>query len=61
MSYITTGSVTAVLSMLAILAGAFGKSHLQAVLQDPTTVQTVLTVAGAIGTLVAGLLPGIKS
>jgi hypothetical protein len=58
--YITAGTVTALLSVLAIIAGAFGKSALAAFFNDPSTSQTVLTVAGAIGTLDSGLLSGVK-
>ena len=58
--YITAGTVTAVLSVAAIIAGAFGKDALAAFLNDPSTGQTVLTLAGAIGTLVSGILSGVK-
>jgi hypothetical protein len=58
--YITAGTVTAVLSVAAIIAGAFGKSALATFLNDPATGQTVLTLAGAIGTLISGVLSGIK-
>lgn len=60
MKYVTLGNVTALLSVLAILAGAFGKTQLQAYLGNPDTAQTVLTVIGSIGTLVAGIMPGVK-
>lgn len=58
--YLTAGNITAVLSVLAILAGAFGKSALATFLNDPSTTQALLTAGGAIGTLVSGVLPGIK-
>ena len=58
--FLTAGTITAGLSVAAILAGAFGYSALQTFLSDPSTAQTVLTVAGAVGTLVAGVLQGIQ-
>jgi hypothetical protein len=58
--YVTKGTVTAVLSVIAIIVGAFGKSGLETFLNDPDTAQTVLTVTGAVGTLVAGILNGIN-
>ena len=60
MKYVTPGTVTAALSVAAIIAGAFGKSALATFLNDPSTAQTILTLAGAVGTLVAGLLNGVK-
>jgi hypothetical protein len=59
--YITLGTITAALSVGAIIAGAFGKTTLQSYLANPETAQTLLTVIGSIGTLIAGLLPGVKS
>lgn len=59
--YITPGTVTAVLSIAAIVAGAFGKSALATFLNDPSTTQTILTLAGSIGTLAAGLMNGVKA
>jgi hypothetical protein len=59
--YITSGTVTAALSVAAILAGAFGKPALAAFLNDPTTAQITLTAAGAIGTFVAGVLKGVTA
>lgn len=58
--YLTPGTVAALLSVAAIVAGAFGKSALATFLNDPSTTQTVLTLAGAVGTLVAGILNGVK-
>jgi hypothetical protein len=58
--YLTPGTVTAVLSIAAIVAGAFGKSTLATFLNDPSTAQDVLTLGGAVGTLVAGILNGVK-
>ncbi len=58
--FLTPGTITAVLSVAAVLAGAFGYNTLQAFFADPSTVQTILTLIGAIGTLIAGLLDGIK-
>jgi uncharacterized membrane protein len=58
--YVTAGTVTALLSVLAIIAGAFGKSALATFLNDPTTSQNVLLIAGSIGTLVSGVLAGVK-
>ena len=60
MKYVTPGTVTAVLSIAAVLAGVFGKSALQHFLDDPATTQMVLVVIGNIGTLVAGVLGGVK-
>jgi uncharacterized membrane protein len=58
--YLTPGTVTAFLSIAAIIAGAFGKGALETFLNDPSTAQTVLTLIGSIGTLVAGILAGVK-
>jgi hypothetical protein len=58
--YITPGTITAVLSVAAIVAGAFGKTALAAFFTDPATAQSVLAAAGAVGTLVAGVLAGVK-
>lgn len=60
MKFVTPGTITAILSVAAIIAGAFGKSQLAAFFNDPTTAQGLLTAAGTIGTLVAGLLAGVK-
>jgi len=59
--YVTKGTVTAILSVLAIIAGAFGKPALGTFFNDPTTAQAVLTGAGSIGTLVAGAMSGVKA
>lgn len=58
--YVTLGTVSGVLAIAAVLAGAFGKPALQAFLSDPSTAQTVLTGLGAVLTLVAGVSQGIK-
>lgn len=58
--FLTAGTITAALSVAAILAGAFGYDGLSKFFNDPSTAQTVLTAAGAVGTIVAGLLDGIK-
>lgn len=58
--YLTPGTVTALLSVAAIVAGAFGKTALATFLNDPSTTQTLLTLAGAVGTLIAGILNGVK-
>ena len=57
---ITPGNVTALLSVLAILAGAFGKKPLEVFLNDPATTQAVMTVIGSLGTLAAGMMKGVK-
>lgn len=59
--FITTGTVTSVLSALALVAGIYGKTALQVFLSDPSTVQLVLTLVGTTGALAAGFLQGIKS
>jgi DMSO/TMAO reductase YedYZ heme-binding membrane subunit len=58
--FLTPGTITAVLSVAAIMAGAFGYDALAKFLNDPGTITTVLTVVGAAGTLIAGLLDGVK-
>jgi hypothetical protein len=58
--YVTKGTITAVLSVAAILAGAFGKTGLAVFFNDPATAQGILTGLGSVGTLVAGLLTGIR-
>jgi hypothetical protein len=58
--YLTAGNITAALSVAAILAGAFGKTALASFLNDPSTTQSILTAIGAIGTLFAGALNGVK-
>ena len=58
--YITPATVTAVLSIGAILAGAFGKTALQTFLNDPNTVQSVMTVLGSLGALIASAMPGVS-
>jgi len=60
MKYVTPGTVTAVLSIAAVLSGVFGKPALAHFFDDPTTSQAVLVVIGNVGTLVAGLLAGVK-
>lgn len=59
--YLTLGNVSAILSVIAILAGAFGKNAMQSFLDDPNTAQTIMTLVGAIGTLVAGAAKGVNS
>lgn len=59
--YLTLGNITAAMSVLAILAGAFGKSAMQSFLDDPNTAQTVMTLIGAVLTLVAGAAKGVNS
>jgi hypothetical protein len=58
--YLTAGNVSAVLSVLAIMVGAFGKNALSTFLNDPSTTQSIMVIIGAVGTLIAGALPGIK-
>lgn len=58
--YFTSGNVTAVLAVAAIIAGAFGKSALAAFLNNPDTAQTLLTVLGSALTLFAGAMKGVK-
>ena len=58
--FLTKGTITAVLSVAAILAGAFGKPYLATFLNDPTTVEQVLVGLGAIGGIVAGAMKGIN-
>lgn len=60
MRFVTAGNVTAVLSVLAIIVGAFGKNALANFLNDPSTAQSIMSVIGAVGTLIAGVLPGVK-
>jgi large-conductance mechanosensitive channel len=58
--YFTRGNVTALLAVAAIIAGAFGKSALASFLNNPDTAQTILSVLGALGTLAAGAMQGVK-
>lgn len=58
--FVTKGTVTAVLSVAAILAGAFGYAPLKGFFEDPHTADAILTAAGAIGTLAAGIMQGVK-
>lgn len=58
--FVSKGTVAAALSVTAILAGAFGYDALGRFLNDPTTVTTVLTVVGALGTIYAGVAEGLK-
>jgi hypothetical protein len=60
MKYLTKGTIAAVLSIVAIMAGAFGYDAIGTFLNDPGTVTTVLTIVGAAGTLYAGITDGIK-
>lgn len=60
MKYLTRGTIAAVLSIAAILAGAFGYDAIGLFLNDPATVTTALTIAGAVGTLYAGITDGLK-
>ena len=57
--FITPGTITAILSVAAVIAGAFGKSALASFLSDPSTAQNILVTVGAVGTLVAGALAGV--
>lgn len=57
--YLTLGNITAVLSVGAILAGAFGKSALASFLNDPDTAQTVLALLASVGTIAAGVMKGV--
>lgn len=59
MKYVTPGTVTAVLSLAAMLAAVFGKPALSTFFNDPTTAQAVIGAVGAVGTLVAGILKGV--
>lgn len=58
-SYMTAGTITAVLAFLAIIAGAFGQEGLKTFLADPTTAETILSLVGAVLALVAGVLKGV--
>lgn len=58
--YVTPGTVTAVLSVLALIAGLFGKPALQTFLADPDTAQSVLQAVGLVGSLFAGFMQGVK-
>ena len=60
MKYVTKGTIAAVLSIAAILAGAFGYDAIGTFLNDPGTVTTALTIVGAVGTLYAGITDGLK-
>lgn len=60
MKYITTGTVTGVLSALAILASLFGQHALAELLADPDTATVVLQYLGMIGAVVAGFLTGVN-
>ena len=60
MKYVTPGTITALLSIAAVAAGVFGKSGLEHFFSDPSTAQAVLVILGNVGTLVAGLLAGVK-
>ena len=60
MKYVTPGTITAVLSIAAVVAGVFGQSALEHFFADPSTAQTILVVIGNVGTLVAGVLDGVK-
>lgn len=58
--YLTQGNIAAILAITAIFAGAFGKGALASFLNDPDTTQTILTVVGALGTLIAGASKGVR-
>jgi hypothetical protein len=60
MKYVTPGTITAVLSIAAVVAGAFGHAALAHFFDDPSTAQDILLVIGNIGTLAAGLLSGVQ-
>lgn len=57
--YLTPGTIGAVLSVAAVIAGAFGKGALSTFLTDPSTAQNILLVVGAIGTLWSGAAAGV--
>lgn len=61
MNYFSPGSVTAVISILALLAGLFGQPVIALILADPATTAAILQVVGLFGSLVAGFLPGVKA
>lgn len=58
--YATKGSITAVLSVAAIVAGAFGYSPLQSFFADPATADNITQAIGLIGALAAGFMQGVK-
>lgn len=59
MKFLTPGTIGAVLSVAAVLAGAFGKEALSTFLADPSTAQNILLVIGSLGTLVSGAMAGV--
>lgn len=59
--FATPGAVTGLLTVAAVAAGIAGKSELAAFLGSPETANAVVSLVGAVGTLVAGLLPGLKA
>lgn len=59
--FVTPGAVTGLLTVAAVAAGIAGKSELAAFLGSPDTANAVVSLVGAVGTLVAGLLPGLKA
>lgn len=58
--YATKGTITAVLSVAAIVAGAVGYSPLQAFFADPATADSITQAIGLIGALTAGFMQGVK-
>ncbi|MFE1599942.1 hypothetical protein [Methylobacterium sp. ID0610] len=59
--YLTPGVVAGLLSAAAVGAGLAGKPALAAFLNDPSTAANLLSAAGAVGALVAGVLKGVRS
>lgn len=55
---LTPGFITSLLGVLAVLAGFFGQSALQAFFTDTDTVQSILTIVGSIAALFGGAMPG---
>jgi uncharacterized membrane protein YfcA len=59
--YITAGSITGVLSVLATIAGILHYSPLQAVLSDPNTAAAITTIIGVVGSAVSAFMVGNKA
>jgi hypothetical protein len=59
-TYITAGSITGVLGVLATIAGILHYSPLQAVLADPATAAGVTTVFGLVASFVSAFMAGKK-
>lgn len=58
--FITPGSITGVLGVLATIAGLLHYSPLQAVLSDPNTAAGITTLVGLIGSLASAFMVGRK-